>query len=57
MLLFTQGGMKATVWNDLLQMIIILGGFILLTAFGMAHVGFTKVFTLSHQGGRIQFDE
>ncbi|CAD5117283.1 DgyrCDS6071 [Dimorphilus gyrociliatus] len=52
------GGMKATVANDVIQMMIILLGLIILNAFGIRDAGgITNVFDNAKQGGRWDFYE
>lgn len=52
------GGMKATVANDVIQMIIILAGLILLNAIGIRDVqGISKVFENAKMGKRWDFYE
>ena len=50
--------MKATVWNDFMQMIIIALTLILVIIFGLVKGGgFGEVWSISDEGGRIIFNE
>lgn len=48
--------MKAVVWTDVVQMILIYVGYIMVCASGIYHVGgIGKVIELNSQGGRLIF--
>ncbi|XP_022704876.1 sodium-coupled monocarboxylate transporter 2-like isoform X2 [Varroa jacobsoni] len=50
------GGMKAVVWTDVVQMILIYVGYIMVCASGIYHVGgIRKVLELNNEGGRLIF--
>ena len=50
----SQGGMKAVVWTDVVQMILIYTGYIMVCAAGISHVGgLGKVWEINRQGGRL----
>ena len=57
MLMWTfQGGMRATVWNDAFQMVIVLTGLTLLLALGVDSLGgLGNVLDIADRGGRITF--
>ncbi|ESO00062.1 hypothetical protein HELRODRAFT_83724 [Helobdella robusta] len=51
------GGMKATIWNDFFQMLVIALTLLLMLIFGIVRVGsMSKVWQISVEGGRIEFD-
>ena len=53
-----QGGIKAVVWTDAIQMITIYGGIIALLVFGTLEVGgLNEVYRLSDEADRIQIIE
>jgi len=53
-----QGGMKATIWNDFCQMIVITAGLIVIIVFGLIEIGgFGPMWDINVKGGRIKFDE
>jgi Na+(H+)/acetate symporter ActP len=54
--LLLQGGMKATIWNDFIQMIVIIIGLILLIILGAIEVN-GNFWKIADQGGRIEFDK
>lgn len=53
-----QGGMKAVIWNDVFQAIVMLGGLVAVLIVGTLKVGgFGKVFDLLEKGQRLKFIE
>ena len=53
-----QGGLKAVLWTDTFQMtIVILGIFVLLIAGVEEAGGFSNVWEIADEGGRIEFDK
>lgn len=53
-----QGGMKAVIWSDVFQVIVMLGGLIAVLIVGTIKVGgFGKVFDLLEKGQRLKFIE
>ncbi|XP_028966362.1 sodium-coupled monocarboxylate transporter 1 [Galendromus occidentalis] len=50
------GGMKAVVWTDVVQMILIYAGYIMVCVAGISHVGgIGRVIEINQQGGRLIF--
>jgi sodium-coupled monocarboxylate transporter 8/12 len=57
-LLFIQGGMKAVIWTDVLQTIVILVGLLATIIQGLITLdGFKRTFSIASQGGRIIYDK
>ena len=57
-LVTSKGGMKAVIWNDVFQAIVMLGGLIAVLVVGTLKVGgFGKVFDLLEKGQRLKFIE
>lgn len=51
---FVQGGLKAVIWTDVLQMVIMLAGFVAVIARGaVLQGGLTKIWEDAGQGGRL----
>ncbi|CAF0946836.1 unnamed protein product [Rotaria sordida] len=51
------GGLKAVIWTDVLQSVVMLGGLLPAIIQGLILVGgFKRVFTIADKGGRIEFD-
>ncbi|CAF1227589.1 unnamed protein product [Rotaria sp. Silwood1] len=51
------GGMKAVIWTDVLQAVVIVIGLLAVIIQGLITVGgFKQTFSIASQGGRIQFD-
>ncbi|CAF1498513.1 unnamed protein product, partial [Rotaria sordida] len=51
------GGMKAIIWTDVLQAVVIVIGLLAVIVQGLITVGgFKQTFSIASQGGRIQFD-
>jgi len=56
--LLFQGGIKAVVWTDALQMVILLGGLVTIAALGSAKLGGgSVVWNAASLDGRINFNE
>ncbi|XP_064187631.1 sodium/iodide cotransporter isoform X1 [Anguilla rostrata] len=54
----TLGGMKAVIWTDVFQIIVMLAGFIAIFIHGTVLVGGpAKVLEIAHNGSRINFDD
>jgi solute carrier family 5 (sodium-coupled monocarboxylate transporter), member 8/12 len=52
----TVGGLKAVVWTDTLQFILMIGGVLAVTILGLnATGGFANVWKTSDEGGRLIF--
>lgn len=52
---FVQGGLKAVIWTNVLQMVVILAGFVAVIARGaVLQGGLTKIFQHVDEGGRLQ---
>jgi Na+/proline symporter len=52
----TQGGLKAVVWTDTLQTIVMFSGVVIIMVLGTAYVGgLDVVFDRSAQSGRLEF--
>ena len=50
--------MKAVIWNDVVQVLVMLGGLIAVVIVGSQRVGgFTKVWNILEKGGRLKFIE
>lgn len=50
-----QGGLKAVIWTDVLQMVIMLAGFIAVIARGaVIQGGLSKIWEDAGQGGRLE---
>jgi SSS family transporter len=57
-LIFIQGGMKAVIWTDVLQSVVILVGLLAAIIQGLIVLGgFKRTFSIASQGGRIKFDK
>ncbi|CAF3326997.1 unnamed protein product [Rotaria socialis] len=55
--IFIQGGMKAVIWTDVLQSVVILVGLLAVVIQGLITLGgFKRVWFIASQGGRIEFD-
>ena len=55
---YFQGGMKAVVWTDFFQMLIIISGIITLAVNGCIKAGgFYNVMEKASEGGRLNFNE
>ena len=53
-----QGGMKATIWNDFCQMLIVVVGLLCVIVLGAIKVGgMDDAWKVNEAGGRIVFDE
>lgn len=51
-----QGGMKAVIWTDLFQGVVMLGGLLAIVVLGIYEVGgVRRVLSLSKEGGRLIF--
>lgn len=54
----TVGGLKAVVWTDTLQFLLMIGGVIAVTILGLMETGgFTNVWETADAGGRLTFFE
>ena len=52
--MLTQGGLKAVMWTDTFQMLIIMGGFIAVLVQGSEEVGgFNEIWETARKGGRL----
>ena len=57
-LVIFQGGMKAVIWNDVFQAIVMLGGLVAILIVGTHKVGgFGNVFDRLEKGQRLKFIE
>lgn len=49
-----QGGLKAVIWTDVMQMVVMLAGFVAVIARGaVLQGGLTKIFEDAGEGGRL----
>ncbi|CAF3602836.1 unnamed protein product [Rotaria sordida] len=56
-ILFNNGGMKAVIWTDVLQAIVIAVGLLAVAIQGLIILGgFKRTFSIASRGGRIEFD-
>lgn len=54
MCILSQGGLKAVIWTDVLQMVIMLAGFVAVIARGaVIQGGLTRIWEDADQGGRL----
>lgn len=50
-----QGGLKAVIWTDVIQMVIMLAGFVAVIAQGaVLQGGLTKIWEDAREGGRLE---